>query len=233
MAQDDYFSFGNEEFESELDLADLGDAYPDQALALVEPPEEVPAGEDESGPAAKRAVRPRGDSAKGSSEKRLPSSRRARVFAALALGLLALFLIRIAISALSGGEPAVQIQAGTGEARPAAPSAADLEARRRAEAIRASRERAAERQRARQHRAQTRRRARRRRQRAATERHQRVKERGAQAAAQEEAAAATEAPAPEYIPPTYEPTPPADSPAPEPSSEGHLRNGASSPEFGL
>lgn len=233
MAQDDYFSFGDEDFESELDLADLQEGFPDQALALAEPPESAPIGEEGFESAAKRAARPRGDSEKGSSERRLPSSRRIRVLAALALGLLALFLVRIGVSALAGGEPSDRSQASAAEARPAAPSAAVLEARRRAAAIRASRERAAERQRTRQHRAQTRRRARRRRQRAAAERHQHAKQRREREAAQEEAAAAAEAPAPEYVPPTYEPAPPPSTPAPAPPSEGHIHNGASSPEFGL
>jgi hypothetical protein len=237
MAQDDYFSFGDEDFESELGLGDLREDFPGQALALAEPPEPAPIGEDGFESAAKRAARPRGDSENGSSERRLPSSRRTRVFAALALGLLALFLVRIGVSALGGGEPSDRSQASATEARSAAPSAAVLEARRRTAALRASRERAAERQRARQHRAQTRHRARRRRQRAGAERHQNAKQRREREAAQEEAAATAEAPAPEDVPPTYEPAPPPSTPAPEPDpappSEGHIQNGASSPEFGL
>jgi len=236
MAQDDYFSFGDEDLESELELADLREDFPDQALALAEPPEPAPIGEDGFESAAKRAARPRGDSENGSSERRLPSSRRTRVFAVLALGLLALFLVRIGVSALAGGEPTDRSQASSPEARPAAPSTAVFETRRRAAALRASRERAAERQRARQHRAQTRRRARRRRQRAAIERHQSAKHRREREAAQEEAATA-EAPAPEYAPPTYEPASPPSTPAPEPApappSEGHIHSGATSPEFGL
>jgi len=232
MAQDDYFSFGDEELEGELELADLGRDQPDQDLALVEPPDagEVRADEDRFGPAAKRAARPRGDSKKGSSERRRPSSRRTRIFAALALGFLALFLGGIAISGLSGGEPAVQDQASTSTAPPVAPSAADLEARR-AETIGSSRERTAERQRALQHRAQTRRHARRHRQRRTAERRQRVKQR----LAKEEAASAVEGPAPEYVPPTYEPAPPPSSPAPEPAPgpPTEIHSGASSPEFGL
>lgn len=247
MAQDDYFSFGDEELDAELDLTDLRGDSPDQAVVLVEPPfaDEFGADEDWFGSSAKRAARPRGDSKIGSSERRLPSSRRTRTVAALALGLLALFLVRTAISTLGGGEPAAQSASASASkststrmARSAAPAAADLDARRRAEGIRASRERAAEGQRIRQHRAQTRRRARRRRQRIAAERQQHAKVRRAQADSREEASAApAEGPATDYVPPTYEPAPPPSSPAPEPApeppSQPRIRNGANSPEFGL
>ena len=228
MKQDDYFSFGDEE----LDLADPERELPDQALALAEPPDAARDGDGLLGPAAKRAARSRGDSEQGSSERRRPSSRQARGLAAIALGLLALLFVRIALSALGGADPAAQNPAGT-STRHAAPSTADLEARRRAEAARASRERAAERQRARQHRARTRRRARRRRR--VAEGRRRAKERRSEKQAREEAA--VEAPAPEYVPPAYESSPPpsapAPEPAPEPPGEGHLHDGSSSPEFGL
>jgi len=244
MPQVDYFSFGDEELDAELDLIDLRGDSPDQAVALVEPlaGDELGADEDWFGSSAERAARPRGDSKIGSSERRLPSSRRTRTVAAVALGLLALFLVRTAISTLGGGEPAAQSASAskstsTRTARSAAPTAADLDARR-AEGIRASRERAAEGQRVRQHRAQTRRRARRRRQRIAAERQQHARVRRAQAASREEASAApAEGPATDYVPPTYEPAPPPSSPAPEPApeppSQPHIQNGANSPEFGL
>jgi len=226
MAQNDYFSFGDEELESEIDLADLSEGYPDQAVALAEPFDGIPAGEDDLGSVAERAARPRGDSTKGSSEKRLPSSRRTLVLAALASGLLVLFLIRAAISGLTAGEPVARSQAIPSVTRPAATAPVDLQARQ-AEALRASRQRAAERQRARRHKARTRRRARRGR--------QRGKDARARRAEPEAVSSAPEAPAPEYVPPTYEPAPPASSPepAPSPPSEDHLQDGSHSPEFGL
>jgi hypothetical protein len=247
MAQDDYFSFGDEELDTELDFIDLREGSPDQAVALVEPPAVDEGGADEYwfGSSAERAARPRGDSKNGSSERRLPSSRWTRTVAALALGLLALFLIRTGISTLGGGEPATQsasanrsTSTSTRVARPATPAPADLNARRQAESARASRQSAAEGQRVRQHRAQTRRRARRRRQRIAGERQRHAKVRRAQTASQEEASAApADGPATDYAPPTHEPAPPPSSPvpepAPEPSSQPHIQNGANSPEFGL
>jgi hypothetical protein len=226
MAQNDYFSFGDEELESELDLDDLSEGHPDQAVALAEPFDGVPASEYELGSVAERAARPRGDSTKRSPEKRLPSSRRTLVLAALASGLLVLFLLRAAISGLTSGEPVAQSQANRSVTRRVAPSTAELEVRR-ADAVQASRQRAAERQRARRHKAQTRRRARRGR--------QRVKESRKRKTEPEAISSAPEAPAPEYVPPAYEPAPPASSPepAPSPPSEDHPQDGAHSPEFGL
>lgn len=237
MAPDDYFSFGDEDLEGELDFSDLEGDSTDLALALVERPVEDSAGEDGFGSAAERAARPRGDSENGSSERRLPSSRRTRLFVVLALGVLALLVVRVAISALDGGPSRGQSHGAASEPRSTAQLPANLSAQRPAEAIRASRERAAERQRVRQHRAQTRRRARRRRERAAAERHQRAKEHRAQEAEQAVPAPAPEMPAPEYVPPPYEPAPSASSPErealPSPPSEPHIQNGSSSPEFGL
>jgi hypothetical protein len=238
MAQDDYFSFGDEELEAELNLTDLGPDPGGNPVALVEPPdgaEEFGADEDWFGSPTEGVERPRGDS-KGSLERRLPSSWRTRVLGGLALCLLILFLCRTVISTLGGDEPAVQNSAPT-TSRSAPPSAVDLDAGRRAEAIRASRQRAVESQRARQHRALTRRRARRRRQRKAAERHQRANVHRSQAEAQEEPSDTVEVPAPVYTPPTYEPAPPPSSPppepAPEPPGEPHIQNGAKSSEFGL
>jgi hypothetical protein len=237
MAQDEYFSFGDEDLDGELDFSDFEEDSSDLALAVAERPQETFAGESGFESAAKRAARPRGDSEKGSSERRLPSSRRTRLFVALTLGVLGLLFARVAISALDGGTSGGQEHRIATEVRPAAPSSANRSAQERAEAIRANHERAAERQRVRQHRAQTRRHARRRRERAAAERRQHAKERQAQEAEQEAAAPAPEASAPEYVPPPYEPAPPASSPEPEappaPPSGDHIHNGSSSQEFGL
>lgn len=233
MAQDDFFSFGDEELEAELSLPDLGDGLQAQAIDLLDPPQVVPAGEPAPRPAANQATRPRGDSKTGSSARRLPSSRPARLLAALALGLLALVLIHVVASVFAGGQGQEKSRLSESAGRSVPTPTAELAARRHAEEIRASRERAAERQRARRQRAQTRRRARRRRQRVAALRHRRNTVRQPSEAPSEVVTPAAEAPAAEIPAPTYvspSPTPEATSPE---GGDGHVHNGSSSSEFGL
>ena len=244
MAKDDYFSFGDEDLESAFDAASQGeDEFSGPtALAVADPPEE-PLVEEEGFPtAAKRAARPRGDSESGSSERRGPSSRRSHLAFTVALVLAALVIVRVGISAVADGggasapQPNIARQSERSAEAPVGPSA-----RERTDQLRASRGRAAERQQVRQHREKTRRRARRRRERRSAERHHRAEERREERATQEASSGSSESPAPAYIPPPApEPDPSTSAPAPEaspspppPRGEASMRDGSSSPEFGL
>jgi hypothetical protein len=231
MAQDEFFSFGDEDLAGETDRSELTDDHlsGSPAIALADPPDAVPLGEfGNTSSAAERVRRPRGDSERASSERRRPSSRRTQLLACLALLLLAIVVVRGASSALSGAPSAApsrdvagEVQSPTEAIVPSAPEDSG------AEQLRASRERAVERQQVRQRRAKTRRRARRSRDRRAARQERRADAQRDQAASQ-----APEPAAPEYIPPAPEAAPEYD-PSPPPSGETGLQDGASSPEFGL
>jgi hypothetical protein len=228
MAKDEYFSFGDEELHGAPDDFFLREES--GALALVDPPEDPLAAEEGSLAAEKRAARPRGDSANGSSEKRRPSTRRAHLAVAVALVLVGFLCVWVVVSALGGdarpssaSQPTAKGEVRGGTEAPAGP---------RVPAVRLSRERAAERQQIRGRRANTRRRARR-------HREKRKAERRRRAELLREEKSAQEVPAPEYAPPSAPEAAAPSIPEPETSEanatpgSGGLHDGSSSAEFGL
>lgn len=245
MAQDEYFSFGDEDLGGDFQAAGLedeGHLLGGQAVALAEPPE--PPGIDfvereGTAPAAERAARPRGDSKRASSERRRPSSRRAHLLAVAALAVLTLAVVRVTIAAIDTAGPAAPKQDAVTESEGAAqdPASADADALGATEQLRASRERAAEGQQVRQRRAKTRNRARRSRERRAAKRERRDERQQEEQKNQGTKGVSGQVPT-EYVPPapevapetTHEPAPESSAP---PSGEAGLQDGSSSPEFGL
>ncbi len=250
MAQDEYFSFGDEDLGGDLEVPDLEEdqLLGGSAVALADPPEhgldelghglnEPEGGLDEledPSSAAKRAARPRGDSKRASSARRGPSSRRMHLLAATALAVFALVVGRATIGAIDASGPAAPARdVAVGSERAVEET---MPANAAAERLRASRERAAEQQQVRQRRAKTRHRARRSRDRRAAQRERRAETKQRKQKAQEASGASEEIPT-EYIPPAPEAAPettPEPEPSPPPSSsEAGLQDGANSPEFGL
>jgi hypothetical protein len=102
MGQDEFFSFGDEEFDdpagsappSGPDSSDSGDGTTGLHDAVAAPPPE------------KGARRSRGDSTTSSSEKRTPPSRGVRIGATVALAVAAVLLVRVLVAGHSaGGDP--------------------------------------------------------------------------------------------------------------------------------
>lgn len=240
MAQDEYFSFGDEDLDDVEAVghedADLAPESP--AVALADPPEADLDELDGLTSPAKRAARSRGDSERASSEKRRLSSRGTHLLAVLALAVLALVVVRVTITTIGPTDPTAPshgVVSGSEElAGKKEPNAAAVASKQ----LRAGRERAVERQQIRERRAKTWQRARRGRDRRAAKRKQ-AAEREHRRQKGEEANAVSEPAPTEYLPPVPEVAPesaPESETGPSPSSpngEAGLQDGARSPEFGL